>query len=76
MAKRTNKMMILWNKTDISTALNISIEQLNKYLSEKVLKSVDWKKGQMRFRDAQVLEMLNDLLPAMSESERREIIGY
>lgn len=74
--KRIRKTLVLWSKTDIATALNISHEQLNLYVSDKAKKSVDWQKGQMRFRDAQVLEILKDLFPAKTDAERRSMIGY
>lgn len=70
------KTLILWSKTDIATAINCSHEQLNYYLSDKVKKEVNWKYGQQRFRDIEVLAMLKDLFPAKSDAEIRHIIGY
>ena len=76
MEKRIRRTLVLWSKTDIATALNISHEQLNLYVSQKAKDCVEWKRGQQRFRDSEVLEILKDLFPAKSESERRDIIGY
>jgi hypothetical protein len=76
MKTKIKKTLVLWNKTDISTMLNISTEQLDRYLSEKVKESVKFNSHRIRFRDAQVLEMLADLFPAKTDAERREMIGY
>lgn len=70
------KTKVVWSKTDISTIINISNSQLANYISDEVKKKVDFKAGQQRFKDEQVIEMLKDMFPAKKDAEIRQMIGY
>ncbi len=79
MYKRLNDMKktkVNWSKTDICTIINVRHTQLSSYISEDVKRKVNFKSGQQRFKDSEVIEMLKDMFPAKNDAEIRKMIGY
>lgn len=70
------KTKVFWSKTDISTMINVRNSQLSDYISESVKTKVNFKAGQQRFKDIEVIEILKDMFPAKKDAEIRQMIGY
>lgn len=70
------KNKIFWNKTDICTMLDIRTVMLESYLSDACKALINLKSGQQRFRDIEVIIILEDVFPAKTQVEILEMIGY
>lgn len=70
------KTKVYWSKTDICSIINVRHTQLASYISEEVKQKVNFKSGQQRFKDLEVIEMLKDMFPAKNDAEIRQLIGY
>jgi hypothetical protein len=65
-----------WFKSNLCTLMSIDLEILNEMVSDECKKSVGWKEGIQKFRDYQVIEILQDLFRAKTLDEIRQMIGY
>lgn len=70
------KTKVFWSKTDISTIINIRHSQLSDYISQAVKEKVNFRSGQQKFKDIEVIEILKDMFPAKNDAEIRQMIGY